>query len=364
MILPVNSLRRHGSFEVRKPDRVYFLGAGASKAIYPDLPLATDLTLRALVEYDNSEYRDYAAKPLQSVCSLLGGSLMRLGCAPIEEVLNQRELSAPDRTSIVQCILYRLNLVNRGACPLIQSWLTRVRSDGHAIVTTNYDTVCERNLHRLHDPSFVVSDGLEWLDYGISYDLCATQGNFWRKCESDKCLLLLKLHGSVSWSRCLNATCGRYMLSPVAAFAAPQAMDEPYLHWAACPDCKGDPWAVLVPPVKNKQYDDPALRQVWHRAEHLLRAAREIVFAGYSLPPTDSMIRSLLGSCRDPANLQKVFVVDRNAPSVAGRFREIYGDLVCEGGSDWRGYLQDMLDQTQLESAVTVWHPQNPHTKP
>ena len=335
--------------EEPKPERVYFLGAGASKAIYPGLPLAKDLTLRSLSEYDDANYRESAYTSLQKVCGLLGGSLASMASAPIEEVLSQAQLSGPDRTSIVQCILYRLSLVGRGACPLLQAWLTQVRSKGHAIVTTNYDTVCERNLRRFRDPSLVVRDGLEWLDYGISDDLCVKKQNgptLWRKCESDKCLLLLKLHGAAGWSRCLNASCGRYMLNPVAAFAAAHAIEEPYWHWAACPDCKGDPWPVLVPPVKNKQYDDQALQQVWNRAEQVLRSAREIVFAGYSLPPADNMVRSMLRNSLDSGSPQKVFVIDQRGTTVAEQFMEIYGDLVCGGGSDWRAYLQEMLNQT------------------
>ena len=334
--------------DAHRPERVYFLGAGASKAIYPNLPLAKDLTLRSLVEYDGDGYREYAATSLEQVCRLLGGSLASMDSAAIEEVLSQAKLSGQDRSSIVQCILYRLNLVDLGACPLLQDWLTVLRSKGHAIVTTNYDTVCERNLQRLHNPSLVVGNGLEWLDYGIAYDLCVKKqggSTLWRKCESDKCLLLLKLHGSVGWTRCLNSSCGRYMLNPVAAFAAAQAMENRYWHWAACPDCKGDPWPVLVPPIKNKHYDDQALQQVWNRAEHILRGAHEIVFAGYSLPPTDNMVRSMLRNCCDSGILQKVLVVNQNTTSVAERFREIYGDLVCEGSSDWRRYLQEKLNQ-------------------
>jgi len=136
------------------------------------------------------------------------------------------------------------------------------------------------------------------------------------------------------------------MLNPVAASAAAQAMEEPYLRSAECPDCQGEPWHVLVPPVKNKQYDDRALQQVWNRAEEILRSAREIVFAGYSLPPTDKLIRGILRECRDSGNPQKVFVVDQNAASVAERLADIYGGLVCQAGSDWRGFLQEMLNQT------------------
>ncbi len=325
--------------EIQKPERVYFLGAGASKTIYPDLPLAKDLTLRSLVEYGNAHNEERAYEPLRQLRLLLEGPFRGMDTSPIEEVLGKAELAGPDRTSIVQCILYRLSLEKGGYPPLLRTWLIQVRSKGHAIVTTNYDTVCERNLEQ-DGAGSVLRAGLKLLDYGISDDLCVQNGpTLWRECQSDKCLLLLKLHGSVSWSRCLNASCGRYMLSPVALFQAPEAMDDPYVHWAACPDCGGEPGYVLVPPVKNKQYDDKALGQIWTRAKQVLRSAREIVFAGYSLPPSDEMVREMLCDARDSQKNQKVIVVNKNA-SAAQQFKGIYDDLVCEGGSDWCRYLE------------------------
>jgi hypothetical protein len=319
---------------VENVERVYFLGAGASKAIYPELPLAADLTLQSLLKYDGG-YGPYAYKelaPLQIIRRLVDGPLGKM--ISIEEVLGK---AGADRTSIIQCILVRLSLVRRGRHLILRDWLTQVRSKRHAIVTTNYDNVCERNLDRL--------DRSEFLDYGIPHDLCVKSGDesLWRKCERPQGLLLLKLHGSVGWSRCLNPACGKYKLHPLHAFAAIEATSELYPHWAACPDCKGDPWFVLVPPIKNKQYDDKALQHIWNRAERVLRTAREIVFAGYSLPESDNMVREMLCRSRDSVNLQKVIVVDKNAAGVAMQFREIYGDLVYEGGSDWRGYLQEML---------------------
>ena len=58
-----------------------------------------------------------------------------------------------------------------------------------------------------------------------------------------------------------------------------------------------DPAPFIVPPVLTKTHlqEHPVVRLVWSRAFKELDAADNVVFVGYSLPPTDAAAGSLFG---------------------------------------------------------------------
>jgi len=90
---------------------------------------------------------------------------------------------------------------------------------------------------------------------------------------------------------------------------------------------------LIVPPSYDKNRDDPWHRRTLNQAFEALLSARVIGFVGYSLPPTDGFIASLLagttafrGASRQPPH---VFVVDPSV-EVHERYRRLFGSLLSD----------------------------------
>lgn len=130
--------------------------------------------------------------------------------------------------------------------------------DPDCVLTTNYDTSLERACESL---------GLPY-DYGGPFRTVhdAHHGAF-----SDRPpLTILKLHGSVNWS----ITQDQYSVEPPDRVAK-----EPFLYLP-----------VLFKGIPHE------LRPLWQEAHAALAASQNLVFIGYSLPPSDVSIQTLIYS--------------------------------------------------------------------
>lgn len=102
-------------------------------------------------------------------------------------------------------------------------------------------------------------------------------------------LRLFKLHGSLNWMRCPR--CGFVYVNFQYVIAAADAKK----GWDAECHCGWRPLrSVLVAPSLARDTREPSLLSLWLAAGEALRTATSWVFAGYSLPPEDLAIRSML----------------------------------------------------------------------
>lgn len=84
----------------------------------------------------------------------------------------------------------------------------------------------------------------------------------------------------------------------------------------------------------------PVIRAIWERAQGELRRTNRLVFARFSLDPSDSAVRSLL-EATNGSNLQAVVVVDPAAEGEIGdRFRALYGSKVSLRSESWAPFLE------------------------
>jgi NAD-dependent SIR2 family protein deacetylase len=314
-------------------ETVYFFGAGASKSLFLGMPLARELTIDYLLGLNECPYQAWKNNH-DRVKALASDPDLRK--RPIEEILNgglPRELTWP-LVGLVSCALWkgRENALAEG----LKNWLHRIRPKNCVLLTTNYDNLIERHLLDMRDEGS--RGALMCLDYGVSKELCIedTANYLWHGCESKDRVVLLKLHGSVGWSKCLS--CGKYRLRTNYAFGAANTSQENIPIGESCPVCGGDPWPVLVAPARNKTYDDRLLVEIWDRAGQLLRRTRRLVFGGFSLQPVDLQVKTLLRSSVSD-HLKEVLIVDKDAKSILPRFEEIYGHMVRVGAADWREFI-------------------------
>jgi len=316
-------------------ETTYFVGAGASKAFYRTLPLASEMTLKYLLDLRGSPTgSDRAIENVERyVADQHWPNERRL--IPFEQICLEFPPNLDPlfpRENLELCLFRKLMIQEMHGGP--GSWLKESLNSNRPILTTNYDTVIEWVVENFHfAPVWFGDSGI--VDYGVPDQLCLPLPSAGPRLDG-KCnkLLLLKLYGSMSWSRCED--CGKYCLETIYEHGAEDAI----MGRGQCSGCGGKRRnAVFVPLVGQKSPNDTALKAIWGRAEQCLSQSREIVFAGFSLNPDDKSIRELLKRSDVARNTSKVTVVlSRSHPEIIQRYREIYADRVDSYNSGWVQY--------------------------
>lgn len=161
------------------------------------------------------------------------------------------------------------------------------------IVSTNYDTLVESLVFEkiTIDPE---------LELGASVDF----GFSWREHSGGRFLepvnhppgaprvRIFKLHGSVSWLRC--PLCGFVYVNTVGSIVREAYREDKIDYSNTCVCGHGPVRAVIVAPSMVRTIHDPNLLTIWRSALEAMRIADEWIIAGYSLPPEDIAIRSIL----------------------------------------------------------------------
>ena len=177
-----------------------------------------------------------------------------------------------------------------------------------SIVSTNYDMVIEKQLFEKlkvkawRDASDADRDELESVHARAldSVDL----GFIWREHRSG-CFLpeihappmsptvrVFKLHGSVNWLKC--PLCGFVYVNTTGSINSQAFRGDKVDYNNTCLCGHGPVRSVIVAPSMVRSIQDPNLLTIWRSALERLRTANEWVIVGYSLPPEDIAIRSIL----------------------------------------------------------------------
>jgi hypothetical protein len=168
------------------------------------------------------------------------------------------------------------------ACEFHQTLATALES-GDAVISFNYDCLMDEALKsnggRRWNPEsgygFDISDGAEaWKQWG-------------RGPDAKKPIKLLKLHGSLNWSRRGDTI---------------RLLDTPYERESAA--------GAIVPPLGRKPVDEEPYLYAWRSARTAVKSAERLVVIGYSLPDADHLVRALFRADIDNDRLREVIVID------------------------------------------------------
>lgn len=154
------------------------------------------------------------------------------------------------------------------------------------IVTTNYDIALEYELYkRIGRPEVAggVDLGFDWRD---------TRTDRERVRPAEPLLRVYKLHGSLDVLKC--SVCGYVYFNPWGAIAF-QAFREELDDNNTC-GCRDGAQLQLhiVSPSLVREIRDASLLSVWRSALEWMRNSEEWFLIGYSLPPEDLSVRSML----------------------------------------------------------------------
>jgi hypothetical protein len=143
------------------------------------------------------------------------------------------------------------------------------RQERNTIITFNYDTLLEQGLCEAHIP-FHYGLPEQLTDYDKRSHNCLVN-------ESPGSLPVLKLHGSVNWSK---PTSRAAHMTVYGSYADQRSTS------------KGP---LLVPPTWRKVFADQ-LSTVWENAVNALEKATRITVIGFSMRPTDAHFKYLLAA--------------------------------------------------------------------
>jgi hypothetical protein len=205
------------------------------------------------------------------------------------------------------------------------AWIRRRADEGPgrvSLITTNYDVVLEKRLYALLDSR----DIPDLVDFGVSWRPADRPGvEPARSRPAAPWLGLFKLHGSLDWLRC--PLCEHIYIDPARTVVGGGTGSAARARTCVCGYAPLR--HIIVAPSAVRDIRDPSLLSIWHSALEALRTADEWTVVGYSLPPEDVAIRSLLlrasrGRERPPV----VHLVERGEnPEVQNRYRLLFPDL-------------------------------------
>jgi len=167
-----------------------------------------------------------------------------------------------------------------------------------SIITLNYDLVVDNTLYELSPKQIKPHE--EKLEHGCLLDRMYSLLGRTVLWHGERASLYhrdkepgfyLKLHGSVDWLYCPNATCGNHQLF------FPNWLGSEEVHDKAgdlCSLCGSPLVNVIVPPTMHKTFEKyPKLGLLWSLAFQELSKADTIVIFGVSFAPSDYYLRWL-----------------------------------------------------------------------
>ncbi len=192
-----------------------------------------------------------------------------------------------------------------------------------SIISLNYDTLLEQAFDFLFEKFGYIDYSIHFMNYEKSEKL--KNFNFWidaqkpLKIKGDAlphAIKLLKLHGSLNWKYC--NCCNQTLLTPwdrkidlnkgkFLGYTYPDNVEYEY----SCPLDGTDFQTLIIPPSYYKELTHNVISQLLTEAGKEIRAAKKIVFIGYSLSDADVDILALL---KKNISNQQIIVINRKNP--------------------------------------------------
>ncbi|EKE03904.1 MAG: hypothetical protein ACD_20C00131G0001 [uncultured bacterium] len=326
-------------------NKVFFFGAGFSKAINGDYPLLTGkdgLTNRVLRDLKNDNGDDYEKKSIQQHFKEIPQSLTD----NIEELLTYLSSDLPwkderqkamnkalyiDITNKIVKIFESINNYDFADCNSKQFQKNKalwefIYKENITCVSLNYDLLLEKNLIAA---SNIIKKQDEMIINIQEEDSC---GKFYKipilniiNRVSNSCSYryelpeILKLHGSINW---LYSS-----ISPSDSifYRDFQKVENNLIE---------DLVPFIIPPIldKNSFYNNNTLKSIWKRAHTSIKSAEEIYIVGFSFPLTDLPIKLLFQSALRKNNDVKVYVIN---PDNSDEFKSRYKHIFTEEQLQW-----------------------------
>jgi len=322
--------------------KVYFLGAGATKAVAQSAPLNDEILETALFEsgYEEiSEEIEEIQTFLKEVFHDKKNNIPRLGdiLSFIDFSIREKTISIKNyyyedfikiRNSFVRliAIVLRNNLKNLNSSATDN--FVRNINENDSIISTNYDIVIDNALLSIKkNTNYGVKIRQNILPVELSgdqiravplLDMLLNQGP----------IKLLKLHGSLNWLYCPK--CDEIDITlRQKGIAEYLNLNKEYELLCLNKYCTSHYEPLIVTPTKFKIYENRILNKIWEISKERISKADEIVFIGYSLPEADTEIRCLILNGVNMAETKpKITFVDKPGGSNdINNYNRLFGEV-------------------------------------
>jgi len=349
---------------------VYFLGAGASRADFPEIPLMDELLdeilrngsapgvlLEFLSDLFGAKCLDPATDPsirprMDDVFTVIDTSLS--GRSPAAGRRSREELMEVRRHLIASIGRSIARTTGAGWGRVATQFARALPDRGSCIISTNYDVVMDNAL--LERKPGNVNYGVPireavYRSEGLPEGRFDEIHHFKPLRESQSIIRagnipLLKLNGSLNWLYCPR--CEELDVTLQQGRGELSILDELELGRCSSEGCTSPYQTLLVGPSLEQRYEHRVLSDVWRRAERALEKAARLVIIGYSLPDADYLVRAMLARTFAHRS-EDVTVVTRvrstlDQPLVERRFRRLFVDCRFEMDG-FAGYVKRMLGE-------------------
>ena len=202
------------------------------------------------------------------------------------------------------------------------------RSGKHCIISFNYDLLLEDVL--LTPDRYLKYDGQRWnypeelrWTYCLDFSSIENHVPYSFPTDDEAKILFLKLHGSFNWGFCpVNKDVTCYSLHADAHIYPRFYNGKDY----RCCNGSHASLPLLIPPVKVKEINIPALRNLWDKAAEIISSCNELHVIGYSLPEVDKEAKNLIQKIK-PSNLDRIVIANSNETHIS-RFTQIFGNSI------------------------------------
>lgn len=320
---------------------VYILGAGFSKWVAPEMPLTSEIGehLRTRGGPEHSDIVDLVDRfgGFEAALSFLAAP------PPFVDALKRFEYVARYRALAKFCGKHiadneetvRESTRHKGVplslARLLEHWI-QTQSD---VLTLNYDTLIEAAYVGESNTS-----GSQRELYPADFRPIYPGGN--RTIPQPRPFSLYKLHGSLNWYTYLDDPNADIYNAPISRWGRSDTISD---------DVRLDMDRFVVPPSFSKSsfLSRRPIQYLWRDAASRLLGAKRIICIGYSLPPEDTDMRSLLrwtvGEKENTRATTRIVVVNTDHNAMA-RYEELFV------GCDVRPMIDDVDNWMASEGLI------------
>lgn len=267
------------------------------------------------------------------------------------------------KENLIKIIHYIVNDRSNRQSPYYHRFWEAVRDHNRniSIITLNYDTLLEQAFLPLYP-------GTGYIDYCIhlmnfeKHD-ALKEFQFWvnprepvlvKPDEHPVPIKIIKLHGSLNWKYCnccnqaLLTTWDRNIDLNSGSFVGYTQPDQKEYDYF-CPVDGTEFQTLILPPSYVKTLNNPVISQLFSEASREIRAARRIVFIGYSLSDGDVHVKALFKKHLRP-NVELVAINPKSSDSVRHRYSTLSRNTrLC------RRTFEDLVQNEDLMRKLLTW---------
>lgn len=326
---------------------VYFLGAGATKAVCDNAPVNKNLVRKAL-EHNSG------LSETENLQIFINDLFKTRNDPPIDnqiwnllDYIIQQNRSASPKYNLEQINKLRADLVNLVIKEFKKSlvdadieyygrFVSKICLANAAIISTNYDILID---NALFNSSYNYGAKLRRMVTSIRIDpesglkRPSPEGYGGGLKLNEGKIPLLKIHGSLNWLYCPK--CNEVDITVRGKGAEELADSDCYCFNK---NCTSKYESLLITPTMYKNYENRIIKEIWNCAEHQLIDADSLVFVGYALKDEDYEIRCLLmkAMLSRSDGYKKVTVIERKPETnndtaelkiIKEKYEALYGEI-------------------------------------